>query len=64
MNNATPMHMHGTGDNLLSNVNGDNSQVVDAIHGAFKNGYFSRIYTLRNPSIYTIIMLLTIYFKV
>ena len=33
------------------------SQIVNAIHGAFKNWYFSRIYTRKNPSIYTFIIL-------
>ena len=37
-----------------------NTQVVNAIHGAFKNGYFSGIYTSENPSIQSIIMILII----
>ena len=34
-------------------------QVVNAIHGLFKNGYFSSIYILANVSSLSIIMLVT-----
>ncbi len=40
------------------------TQVVNVIDGAFRNGYFSAIYTLEDSSILTIIILVIIYFMV
>ena len=39
-------------------------QIVNVIHSEFRNGYFCGIYTLENPSTYTIIMLVIICFMV